>query len=82
MSVQEFLTSLWRHVSHNVVCFPATFLLLASTSLFYLFCFSRTSTTTTTKKSLRPPSDIFKTKVCSNLALQSTGYCAAFSQSR
>ena len=36
----------------------------------------------TTKISLRPPSDIFKTKVSSNLALQSTDYGAPFTLSR
>ena len=35
----EFSTSLWHHFSHNVVCFPATFPLLASTHLFFLFWF-------------------------------------------
>ena len=38
MPFEEFPTSLWRHFSHNVICFPATFLLLASMSLFRLFC--------------------------------------------
>ena len=32
--------------------------------------------------SLRLPPDIFKTKFCSKLALQSTVYCAALTQSR
>ena len=38
MPFEEFPTSLWRLFSHNVICFPATFLLLASMSLFRLFC--------------------------------------------
>ena len=61
--------------SHNVICFPATFLLLANMSLFCLFCLSRTKAT---QILLRPPADIFKTKGCSELALQSTDYCVAF----
>ena len=62
MSIEEFLTYLWRHFSHKVVCFPATFLLLASMSLFLLFCFIQNKKT---EMSLRPLSDIFKTKACS-----------------
>ena len=34
MSVEETPMSLWRHFSHNVVCFPVTFSLLASAFYF------------------------------------------------
>ena len=80
MSVEEFPTSLRRHFSHNVVCSPATFPLLASSLYFVSFALSRTKKSP--KISLSPPFDIFKKKVCSKLALQSAGYCAAFTQSR
>ena len=80
MSNREFLTSLWRHFSYNVVCFWATFPLLTSTSLFCLFCFIQNKKNI--KVSLCPHSEIFKTKVSSKLAQQSTDYCDTFTQSR
>ena len=54
--VEEFLLSIWRHFTRNVVSFPSNFPLLASTSLFYFLCFNQTKET---KISLRPPSDVF-----------------------
>ena len=39
ISLEDFLTSLWRHFNHNIICFPVTFLLLASMALFCFFCF-------------------------------------------
>ena len=84
MSSEEFLTSLWRQFSHNVVCFPTTFLLLASMSLFCLFCFiqNHEKKQKKTGTSLRPPYDTYLRQAYSKLALQSTDYCAAFTQSR
>ena len=78
MSFEEFLNSLLRHFSHNV-SFPTIFLLLASMSLFCLFCFIQNKNP---EISLSPPSDIFKTKACSKLALQSTDYRAALTETR
>ena len=81
MSAEEFMMSLRRHFSHNVVCFPAAFPLLASTSLVCFFCFTQNKIKKT-KFSLPPFSDTFKTKGCSKLALQPKDYCAAFTQSK
>ena len=63
----------------DVICFPVTLRFLASMSLFCLYCFLMNKKTP--EISLRPPSDIFRTKACSKLALQSTSYCPAFTQS-
>ena len=77
MPFEEFLTSLRRHFSHNV--FFTTFLLPASMSLLCVFCFIEAKKTETL---LTPPYYIFKTKASPKLALQSTVYCSAFTQSR
>ena len=74
MSVEELPMSPWCHDSHNIACFPATFPLLTSTSLFVSFALSRTKTR---KKSITSPQN-----VSSKLALESIDYCAAFTQSR
>ena len=94
MSVEEFPTSLRRYFSHNVVCFPATLHLLAvNTSLFRLFCFIQNQGIiyeelyARTKKTqmphcVHPLKYLIKAKVFSKLAIQSTDYHVAFTQSR
>ena len=74
MSFEELLTSLWCHESHNIVCFPGTFPLLTSSSLFVSFALSRTKNP---QKFITSPQN-----VSSKLALESIDYCAAFIQSR
>ena len=51
-------------------------------SLFCLFCFKPQKKQKKTETSLRPPSDTYLRQAYSKLALQSTDYCAAFTQSR
>ena len=72
----------WRHYNTILIItfFPATFLLLPSIS----FALSRLKSNfkKSYRKTLLPsPCEIFKTKVPSKLALQSTDYCSAFTQS-
>ena len=51
-------------------------------SLFCLFCFKPQKKQKKTETSLRPPYDTYLRQAYSKLALQSTDYCAAFTQSR
>ena len=75
------MTTIWRHYNH--VCFPANFPLLANVFILSLLLYPGQQQQQKKKKfSLRLPYDILKTKICSKLALQSTDYCIAFTQSR
>ena len=51
-------------------------------SLFCLFCFKPQKNQKKPETSLRPPYDTYLRQAYSKLALQSTNYCAAFTQSR
>ena len=78
MSFEEFLTLLWSHFIHNVICFPATFLLLRQICLCFVpFALSKTKNRNFVTSTLWP-----MTKACPKLALPSTDHCAAFTQSR
>ena len=74
----------WLHYGVILVItlfFSANLPLLTSTSLFCLFCFIRNKNKEI-EILLSAPSDIFETKFCSKLPLQSVDYCAAFTQGR
>ena len=75
----ESLTSPLHHFSHNVIRFFATFLYWKVCLILSLLLYAEQKAT---EISLPLPSDTFKTKACSKLALQSTDYCVAFTQSR
>ena len=77
MPFEEFLSDvITRHFNDNV--FPPTLFYWQTIFLFCFFCFSKN------KKQQKfyyvQTLKIFKTKVCSKLALQPTDNCTAFTQ--
>ena len=77
MSLEKVLM-LRSHFIHNIICFPATFLLLWQICLYFAsFALSQTKNRNFITSTLWP-----KTKACSKLALPSSDHRAAFTQSK